>query len=110
MRGGLFVLAMLVVAPALAFGQSPKPKTYNKITGCLSGTSQPDEYRLRDEKGVTNIVYSTAIHLDSYVGKSVTLTGNQSATPSTDTGTGRPMSIELAIILTFMTFAMPWTV
>jgi hypothetical protein len=37
------------------------------------------------------MVYSTTVHLDSYVGQSVTLIGNQSATPSTDTGTGRPM-------------------
>jgi hypothetical protein len=90
MRGSLFVLAILLVAPALAFSQSPKPKTHKTITGCLTSTSQPDEYRLVDEKGVTNIVYSVTIHLDSYVGQSVTLTGDQSATPSTDTGTGRP--------------------
>jgi hypothetical protein len=87
MRGRLFVLAILVVAPALAFSQSPKQKT---ITGCLTSTGQPDEYRLVDKKGVTNLVYSTSVHLDSYVGQSVTLIGDQSATPSTDTGTARP--------------------
>jgi len=35
----LFVLAIFVVAPALAFGQSPEPKTHSKITGCLTSTS-----------------------------------------------------------------------
>ena len=90
MRGRLFVLAILVVAPALAFSQSPEPKTHSKITGCLTSTGQPHEYRLVDQKGVTNQVYSTTVHLGSYVGKAVTLIGDQSATPSTDTGTGRP--------------------
>jgi len=90
MRGRLFVFAILVVAAALAFSQSPKPKTHSTITGCLTSTGQPDEYRLADEKGVTNQVYSVTVHLDSYVGQSVTLTGDQSSTPSTDTGTGRP--------------------
>lgn len=90
MKGSLFVLAILVVAPALAFSQSPKPKTHSKITGCLASTGQPDEYRLVDKKGVTNLVYSVTVHLDSYVGQSVTLIGDQSAMPSTDTGTARP--------------------
>ncbi len=90
MRGSLFVLAMLVVVPVFTFSQSPEPKTHSKITGCLTSTGQPHEYRLVDERGVTNQVYSTTVHLDSYVGESVTLIGNQSATPSTDTGTGRP--------------------
>jgi hypothetical protein len=90
MRGRLFVLAILVVAPVLAFSQSPKQKTHSKITGCLTSTGQPDEYRLVDEKGVTNLVYSGTVHLDSYVGQSVTLIGDQSAMPSTDTGTARP--------------------
>ncbi len=90
MRGTLFVLAILVVTLAPAFSQSPKQKTHSKITGCLTSTGQPDEYRLVDKKGVTNLVYSTSVHLDSYVGQSVTLIGDQSATPSTDTGTARP--------------------
>jgi hypothetical protein len=90
MRGSLFVVAILVVASALAFSQSPEPKTYSTITGCLTSTDIPDEYQLVDEKGVTYIVYSVSIHLDSYAGQSVTLIGDQSATPSTDGGTGRP--------------------
>jgi len=90
MRGRPFVLAVLVVAPALAFSQSPNPKTHSKITGCLTSTGHPNEYQLVDEKGITNQVYSATVHLDSYVGQSVTLTGDQSATPSTDNGMGRP--------------------
>ena len=93
MRGSrlLVLVSILLVTPALGFGQSPKPKTHSTITGCLTHTSQPDEYRLVDEKGVTNIVYSVSVHLDSYVGQSVALSGDQSATPSTDTGTAQPM-------------------
>ena len=91
MRGSLLVLAILVVTPALAFSQSPKQKTHSTITGCLTSGFQHDEYELVDEKGVANIVYSVSVHLDSYVGKSVTLTGDKGATPSTDNGmTGRP--------------------
>jgi hypothetical protein len=88
MRGSLVVLAILLVEPVLA--QSPKPRTHQTITGCLTSTGSRHEYRLVDEKGVTNIVYSTTVHLNSYVGKSVSLVGDQSATPSTDTGTARP--------------------
>ena len=82
------MLAILMVAPVLA--QSPKTKTHQTITGCLTSTGSSHEYQLVDEKGVTNIVYSTTVHLDSSVGKSVTLTGDQDATPSTDNGMGRP--------------------
>jgi hypothetical protein len=72
MRGRLLVLAILVATPTFVFSQSPKQKTHSTITGCLTHTSQHDEYRLVDEKGMTNIVYSVTIHLDSYVGQSVT--------------------------------------
>ena len=37
------------------------------------------------------MVYSSSVHLDSYVGQSVTLVGVQSATPTADTVGGRPM-------------------
>lgn len=86
MRVRLFVLAILTVMPGLAFPQ----KSQSTITGCLTGTSKPNEYTLVDQKGVTNIVFSVTVPLDSYVGQSVTLTGDQSATPSKDEGTGRP--------------------
>jgi hypothetical protein len=91
MRGTLFLPAILVAASVFAFSQSPKPKTHVKITGCLSSSGHPDEYQLVDEKGITNLVYSGTIHLDSYIGQSVTLIGDQSAMPSTDTGTAQPM-------------------
>src|SRR5580704_70307 len=84
MRGTLFM-----IVPVLA--QSPNPKTNQTINGCLTSNGRSHEYQLVDENGVTNIVYSTTVHLNSYVGKSVSLVGDQSATPSTDTGTGRPM-------------------
>jgi len=58
MRGRLFVVAILVVAPVLAFSQSPKTKIHSKITGCLTSSLHPDEYELVDEKGVT--VFSPA--------------------------------------------------
>jgi hypothetical protein len=101
MRGSLLVTIILAVTAGLAFSQnsqnapstsSPQsviPGHRTTITGCLTG--EPDHYRLTDEKGVTNIIYSTTVHLDSYVGRPVTLLGVQSATPSTDTGTARPM-------------------
>jgi hypothetical protein len=90
MRGRLFVFAILAVAPALTFSQTPKPTTHSTITGCLTSTGHPNECQLVDEKGITNQVYSGTVHLDSYVGQFVTLTGDQSATPSTDNGMGRP--------------------
>jgi len=37
------------------------------------------------------MLYNSNIDFESYVGKSVTLVGDRSAMPSTDTGTGRPM-------------------
>ncbi|HKF02552.1 MAG TPA: hypothetical protein VKB49_09565 [Candidatus Sulfotelmatobacter sp.] len=103
MRRNLFVLALLAATSALAFGQSSKPSAaedvdsqpvghhkHSSITGCLT-SAEHDTFRLVDQKGVTNMVYSSTVHLDSYVGQFVRLTGSQSATPSTDTGTGRPM-------------------
>lgn len=103
MRGSRFVLTVLVAASALAFGQSSTPNATQNggsqatgrhqrstITGCLT-SAEHDTYRLVDQKGVTHMVYSSTVHLDSYVGQFVTLVGSKSATPSTDTGTARPM-------------------
>src|SRR5215472_9612490 len=103
MRRSRLALAVLVAASALAFSQNDKPsaaqnaevqpaahRKHNSITGCLTNGDH-DTYRLVDQKGVTNMVYSSTVHLDSYVGQFVTLTGSKSATPSTDTGTSRPM-------------------
>jgi hypothetical protein len=89
MKGSLFVLAILVVAPALCVSQSSKQ--HSTITGCLTSTGRHDEYRLVDQKGTTHLVYSSTVPLNSHVGESVTLIGDKAATPSTDTGTGRPM-------------------
>jgi hypothetical protein len=58
MRGRLLVLAILVVTPTFVFSQSPKQKTHSTITGCLTHTSHSDDYRLVDEKGITNIIIS----------------------------------------------------
>ena len=103
MKGSRFILAALVGASSLAFSQSDKPSAgansdiqlvthhkQNSITGCLT-SAEHYTYRMVDQKGVTNMVYSSTVHLDSYIGQFVTLVGSKSATPSTDTGTGRPM-------------------
>jgi hypothetical protein len=97
------VAVIIALAPTFAVSQtdnqgagqnnnrpSATSRHRSEITGCLAG-SDPDHYLLKDQNGVTNMVYSTTVHLDSYVGQSVTLVGFQSATPSTDTGTARPM-------------------
>lgn len=94
MRTIRFVMAVVVAASTLAFSQAGTPSTQNgkrsTITGCLTSSAH-DTYRLVDQKGVTNMVYSTTVRLDSYVGQFVTLVGNQSAKPSRDEGTGKPM-------------------
>ena len=97
MKRRFLVLMILVVTSGLVFSQTdsngqtaPSGKTSSTITGCLT-PSKHNTYRLVDEKGVTNMVYSKTVHLDTYVGQYVSLVGNVSATPSTDTGTGRPM-------------------
>jgi hypothetical protein len=101
MRSSLFAVITLAVTIGLAVAQDNQnappnsnpqnvtPGHRTTITGCVSG--EPDHYRLTDQKGVTNILYGSSAKLDSYVGKPVTLLGVQSATPSTDTGTARPM-------------------
>jgi hypothetical protein len=100
MRMSLFLLTILAIAPAVGFGQADAPNaTQNRkstkqhmiITGCLTG--KHDQYRFKDEKGKTVIPYSATVDLDPYVGKSVTLVGDQSATPSTDPGMGRPLPL-----------------
>ena len=90
----LFPLVILLVIPALVFSQSSAPKMTTHqvtITGCLTKNSHGD-YELVDQKGVHNLIYkSERVDLESHVGQSVSLTGEQSAMPSTDTGTSRPM-------------------
>jgi len=100
MRKALSLLAILLVA-ALAYTQQnenqsatqgsisrPPAQQHSTITGCLTSGKHGD-YKLVDQKGHTNIVYSPAVHLDSYVGQSVTLVGDRDTSQGTDTGTGR---------------------
>ena len=62
------------------------------VTGCLTKNSH-NEYELVDEKGIHILPYSPTVPLDAYVGQFVTLMGERSATPSTDTGAARPMPV-----------------
>jgi hypothetical protein len=103
MKESLFLLTVLLVVPAVVFSQTETPSTSQdnnrqavqqrnqvSITGCLT-SSHHKEYQLVDQDRTTNLVFSPTVNLDAYVGQSVTLVGNRSATPSTDTGTARPM-------------------
>jgi len=100
MKMHLGLLVILSIMPTLVSSQTETPNTTQShsqknrhvtITGCLSKTPH-GEYELVDQKGVHNLVYkSERVDLDSHVGQSVTLTGDRSATPGTDTGTARPM-------------------
>ena len=89
-----FLLVIVLVIPALVFSQSATPKKTTQlvtITGCLTKNAH-GYYELVDQKGVRNLVYkSERVDLESHVGQSVSLTGQQSAMPSTDTGTSQPM-------------------
>ena len=103
MKELLVLLTVLSVTPALVFSQTGVPKTtqshgppmhikhnQSALTGCL--TKNPyNEYELVDEKGIHNLLYSSTVPLDTYMGQSVTLVGELSAAPSTDTGPARPM-------------------
>lgn len=81
----IFLLTILLVAPALASTQ------HNiTVTGCLTKNSH-NEYELVDQKGTTYLLYGSTVNPGSYVGQSVSLNGDRSATPSTDTGTARPV-------------------
>ena len=104
MRGRLSLLSILLVTATFHSGTSAAQTTTKNsnsqtsdshhhvtITGCLT-RGPHEEYELVDERGIHNLIYgSEKFNLDSYVGKSVTLVGNRSAVPSTDTGTARPM-------------------
>ena len=102
MRERLFLLIVLLGTPAL-FSQTvvPKPtqdhgppmhlkRNQTAVTGCLTKNRQ-NEYELVDEKGIHTLLYSSTVPLDTYMGQSVTLVGELSAAPSTDTGPARPM-------------------
>ena len=103
MKERLVLLTVLSVTLALVFSQTGIPKTtqghgppmhikHNQtaLTGCL--TKNPNnEYELVDEKGIHTLLYSSTVPLDTYMGQSVTLVGELSASPSTDTEPARPM-------------------
>jgi len=101
MRRSPLVLVMLLFASALVYSQQnenqsatqgsisrPPAQQHSAITGCLTSGKHGD-YKLVDQQGHTNIVYSPAVHLDSYVGQSVTLVGDRDTSQGTDTGTAR---------------------
>ena len=54
------------------------------ITGCLTKNSL-NEFELVDQDGFDNLPYSSIVHLDEYVGQTVTLVGRRAATPSVET-------------------------
>ena len=100
MKVSVFLFAPLLLAPAFVLSQNePSASTQGNmhhfdrhhvsITGCLT-SREPNEYEMVDQQGITNLLYSR-INLSAYVGQSVTVVGDQSATPSTDSGTARPM-------------------
>jgi len=103
MKELLVLLTVLSVTPALVFSQTGVPKTtqshgppmhikhnQSALTGCLAKNPY-NEYELVDEKGTHTLLYSSTVPLDTYMGQSVTLVGELSAAPSTDTGPERPM-------------------
>ena len=94
MRYKLFLSAIVLLVATLnsanSEAQRASKKTHVTISGCLNKLH--DDYELVDQKGVHNLVYkSDHFDLEPYVGKSVTLVGDRSAMPSTDTATPRPM-------------------
>lgn len=94
MRRRLFLLTIMLIGATLYIVNSQARGATNKrhvtISGCLNKLH--DDYELVDQKGIHNLVYkSEKVDLEQYVGRSVTLVGDRSAIPSTDTGTARPM-------------------
>lgn len=102
MRAGPLMLGALLAAATLVAHQTSNGATQTSssdthqkrkqitISGCLNRNSHK-QYELVDKKGVHNLLYGSRDILQSHVGQSVTLIGTRSATPSTDTGTARPM-------------------
>jgi hypothetical protein len=100
----LCVLTILLLTPSIILSQSDtsqsqsqdsnaqtqKQHKHTMITGCISKNPH-NEYELVDQKGAHSMLYSSNIDFDPYIGKSVTVVGDRSAMPSTDTGTARPM-------------------
>lgn len=99
------LLTVLLVTPTLVSSQSGVPKAtqdhgrpmhlklnQSAVTGCL--TKNPhNEFELVDVKGIHNLLYSSTVPLDTYVGQSVTVIGERSSTPSTEMGTAPPIKV-----------------
>src|SRR5215831_6551870 len=105
MKERFLLLTVLLVTPALVSSQTGAPKAtqghgppmhlgrnQSALTGCLMKNPH-GEYVLVDEKGIHNLLYSSTVPLDTYLGQSVTLIGERSATPSTDTGAARLIKV-----------------
>src|SRR5215467_11351651 len=100
MEKRFFLLTVLLVSPALVSSQTGVPKAtqdhghpmhlqrnQSALTGCLTKNSH-EEYELVDKKGIHNLLYSSTVPLDTYVGQFVTLIG-EPAMPSANMGTAR---------------------
>jgi hypothetical protein len=93
MKASIFLSTFVLLTPILGGAQSPsnggKPNDLHHsrivITGCLTKNSLK-EFELVDQDGFENLPYSAVVHLDEYVGKTVTLYGRRAATPSHDAG------------------------
>jgi len=82
----LLLNPMLIAAQSDSTGGKPNDLHHERIniTGCLTKNAH-NEFELVDEKGIDNLPYSPVVHLDQFVGKTVTLFGKRAATPSDDT-------------------------
>jgi hypothetical protein len=103
MEERFFLLTVLLVTPALVSSQTTVPKAaqdhrrpmhlkrnQSAVTGCLMKNPH-GEYVLVDEKGIHNLLYSSTVPLDTYLGQSVTVIGERGSTPTTDMGTARSL-------------------
>jgi hypothetical protein len=103
MEERFFLVTVLLVTPAFVSSQALAPEAtqdhghpmhlkpnQSAVTGCLKKNPH-NEYELVDENGNHNLLYSSTVPLETYLGQSVTLVGERSATPNTEMGTARPM-------------------
>lgn len=94
--GSVILMTLSLLNPLLVPAQNTSrgdqendPRKEISITGCVTKNSHK-EFEVVDEKGISNMLYGDLIDLDQYVGKTVTLVGKRSATPSTDMGIKNP--------------------
>jgi len=86
----MFFHPMLISSQDTTNGNKPNDLHHERIniTGCLSKNSL-NEFELVDQ-GNDYLPYSAVVHLNKYVGKTVTLTGLVGAMPSADSGVHKP--------------------